>query len=310
MQFWKTEAHIQAAFFYAKDAFDAIRVLDAAKKADAQESAAVAGNAEVIKSAAQSDEVPEPVEYGEQLVPPFYGTSAVLRWDGKTLLDAIDRDRLFKAFWGGGKLSADDYSKTKEQEFLPVFTKIYETIINEHLLDARAMYAFFPVYTHNETVCLLDSGNFSTELASFTLPRVARKKNRSLADYLRPEGDLIGVQVVTIGKGISERAAAYLQKDEHYSLGFYLNALGNYLTEQVAERVTVEIRRALMLPPKTGRRFSFGFVGLPGVEAQESLFAILSVEERLDIVLTQGFQMNPEHSTMGIFIHHPHAEYL
>jgi 5-methyltetrahydrofolate--homocysteine methyltransferase len=296
--------------YYAKDAFDAIRVLDAAKKIDIQESAAPAGSVVVDAGSTVSDAVPEPVTYGEPLVPPFYGTSAVLRWDAQTVLGAVSQERLFKAFWGGGRLSSEEYTKTVEQEFIPAFKKLSEIILDEHLLDARALYAFFPVYTHDDKVFLLDSGNFSTELASFTFPRVARKKNRSIADYLRPEGDVIGVQVVTIGKGLSERAAVYLQKEQHYSLGYYINALGNYLTEQIVERVSVEMRRALMVPPNSGHRYSFGFAGLPGVEAQETLFTLLSVEERLDIVLTPGFQMNPEHSTMGIFIHHPEAEYM
>ena len=50
--------------------------------------------------------------------------------------------------------------------------------------------------------------------------------------------------------------------------------------------------------------------GLPPLEEQKKLFSLLAIEERLGITLTAGFQMVPEHSTIGIYIHHPRAEYL
>jgi 5-methyltetrahydrofolate--homocysteine methyltransferase len=142
------------------------------------------------------------------------------------------------------------------------------------------------------------------------MPRQPRAKNRSIADYFKEDGDVLGVQIVTVGKAIDRERDGVLSADGQSSAGFYLNAIANYLTEQLANKVSAEIRRACFLPSDRGRRYSFGYPGLPGVESQAVLFEILGVEERLGVSLTPGFQMVPEHSTMGIFVHHPQAEYF
>jgi len=49
---------------------------------------------------------------------------------------------------------------------------------------------------------------------------------------------------------------------------------------------------------------------MPLLEEQKKLFEIMAIEERLGITLTERFQMMPEHSTLGMYIRHPGAEYL
>ena len=298
--------------FYAKDAFEAARIMDNLKKnkGGSQKHPERKINITAQKNAEPDAEGPARITYGELLVPHFYGTSEILRWETKTLLEALDMMRLFKGYWGGGNLSAEDFAKSVEHEFLPAFDRLKNEIASDHLIEGKGMYGFFPVYSKDDIVYLLDPGDFHTEIASFQFPRIAGKHNRSLADFFRPEGDVIGIQVVTIGKGVGERSRRYISEKNSYTWGFYLNGIGNYLTEQLAERVTGEMRRGLFLERKQGKRYSFGYPGLPGVEDQAKLFEIMSIEERLGITLTPGFQMEPEHSTMAIFIHHPKARYL
>ena len=180
----------------------------------------------------------------------------------------------------------------------------------EALFDPAGLYGFFPVITDDRTVILLDPSDFHTELGTFVFPRMPEKSNRSIADYLRPEGDVLVVQVVTAGGKISGRVREYFSKDDRYSLGFFLNGIGSCVTELLADTVTNEITRGLGLPEDTGRRYSFGYPGMPLIEEQKKLFEIMAISERLGITLTERFQMVPEHSTLGIFIHHPKAEYL
>ena len=111
-------------------------------------------------------------------------------------------------------------------------------------------------------------------------------------------------------RDISRRIADYFNRRDRYSRGFYLNGIATYLAENCADRVTTEIRRGLGLEPNIGRRYSFGYSGMPGVEGQAKLFELLAIEERLNISLTAGFQMVPEHSTLGLFVRHHEAEYL
>ena len=303
--------------FYAKDAFEAMHIFDEMKKGSAASPAphttpgkGAGGNAEAVDADDERERAPQPLEHPGPLVPPFYGTGEILQWQAQALMEAIDTKRLFKGYWGGGNAPEKEYEKSVGEVFLPAFTRLKEEILTDGLLDARGLYGFFSVYTDGPMLYLLDPGDFHTEIASFRLPRVPRKIYRSLADYFRPEGDLIAVQVVTIGRQLDERASLCLTIDNKYADGFFLNGIGNYLTEHLAGLVTQEIRKGLLLPKERGRRYSFGYPGLPGVEEQAKLFEILAVEERLGITLTAGFQMVPEHSTMGIFIHHPQAEYM
>jgi 5-methyltetrahydrofolate--homocysteine methyltransferase len=296
---------------YAKDAFEAIRVLDTLGKKESsreQPKQVPLQSGKTPKNNAQSS--PKGIEHPEIVHPHFYGTSQVLRWDAEALLAGIDAQRLFKGYFGGGNLDEKAFLESREKEFVPVFEELKKEIITGKLIDASGLYGIFPVYTDDKRLFILDPDDFHTQRAEFLMPRVERKQNRSIADYFRPDGDTIGVQIVTIGKAIDERCRSYFGDQNRYSRGFYLNAIANYLTEQLADKVSMEIRRALLIPPDRGRRYSFGYPGLPGVEEQTKLFDVLGVEERLGVTLTPGFQMVPEHSTMGIFVHHPDAEYL
>ncbi|HUI92350.1 MAG TPA: homocysteine S-methyltransferase family protein [Chitinivibrionales bacterium] len=295
---------------YAKDAFEASKILEGIKKPQAfmeKKAEHPAAGRPPIEAKTQKPEQPP---YPEMVTPQFYGTSQVLRWDVKSLLSTIDTKRLFKGYFGGGNLDKEAFKTACEKEFQPAYDQITRLISTENLVDAAGLYGIFPAYTDDDKLVILDPGDYSSHRAEFILPRVERKKNRSIADYFRPEGDVIAVQIVTMGKAIDEKCSAFLKNENKYALGFYLNGLANYLTELLADKVTAEIRRAFLIPADRGRRYSFGYPGLPGVEEQVKLFELLGVEERLGVSLTSGFQMVPEHSTMGIFVHHPEAEYL
>ena len=296
--------------FYCRDAFEAAKVIERVKRegvavASAHPKVEFTGAAVQVASA-----VSLPLDYEDYPEPPFYGTGAVLRWEPEIVLDWIDRTRLFKAWWGGGRLSPQAYAEAESREFIPAFDRLREMIRTESLLYPAALYGFFPVITENNEVVLLDPGDFHSELASFVFPRMPKKGNRSVADYLRPEGDVLAVQIVTVGAALSGRVRRLFAEDNQYTLGYYLNGIGGYLAEELADRVSAEIGRAFGLPRDAGRRYSFGYPGMPPVEEQKKLFEIMAIEERLGITLTEGCQMVPEHSTLGIFIRHSRAEYL
>jgi 5-methyltetrahydrofolate--homocysteine methyltransferase len=235
------------------------------------------------------------LDHPDIVSPQFYGTSQVLRWDVSVLLEGIDTVRFFKGYFG--------------EEFVPVFESLKKEILSKDLLDPAGLYGIFPVYTDDTRLVVLDSGDFHTQRAEFVM-RVEGKQNRSIADYFRPDVDVMAVQIVTVGKAIGRQCARYRGEADKNSLGFCLDAIAKYLTEQLANKVTAEIRRAFFIPPDRGRRYGFGYPGLPGVEEQAKLFDLLSIEERLGVSLTPGFQMDPEHSSLGIFVHHPQAVVL
>jgi len=249
------------------------------------------------------------VKHDYIMEPPFYGTSEILTFDAASLLSGIDREKLFKTRFGGGNLDAAAYADARRNEFEPAFERLSADIIKGSLLEARGFYGFLPVIADGETVVILDPSDYHTERLSFLFPRMERS-GVSLADYIRPEGDIVSPQAVTIGAKVGELSRELLVKHGRYSDGYYLNGICNYLVEDVADKLSAEIRRALGLPRDGGRRYSFGYTGMPSLEEQAGLLEFLGVEERLGVTLTPGFQMQPEHSTVAIFVHHPDAEYI
>lgn len=294
--------------YYAKDAFEATKILqdlceNKSEREKSPEPAKIHGpERELILKNDSLELVPH-------IEPPFWGTSEILVWDSTALLDNVNKERLFKAGWGGGKLSDNEYAHARETQFEVALEFLREEILKADLIDPRGFYGYFPVITVDEELIIIDPDDFHSEMASFHFPRMPKSKGRSIADYFSAEGDLIGIQVVTIGSRISQRSRDFFQQDK-YSYGYFLNALANMLVEDLAEKVTVEMRRGLGLKPNTGRRYSFGYPGLPDLEEQKKIFEFMVIDDRLGIHLTSGFQMVPEHSTLGIFVHHPQAEFL
>ncbi len=294
--------------YYCRDAFEASIIIEASKSGLLQTKPGETAQPGNVATA--TAEPTPPLDYDHCSEPPFYGTGAVLRWDPLPLLDKMDVSRLFKAWWGGGRLSAEAYAEAVEKDFTPALEKLRALITGSSLLDPAALYGYFPVITDGSRVILLDPDDFHTELASYDFPRMPKSGNRSLADWLRPEGDIVAIQMVTLGPALGERVGELFGGENSYSMGYFLNGIGSYLTELLADLVTVEIVRGLGLPAGTGRRYSFGYPGMPELEGQKQLFEIMGIEERLGVSLTERFQMVPEHSTLGIYVGHPEAIYL
>ncbi|MGH9962412.1 MAG: vitamin B12 dependent-methionine synthase activation domain-containing protein, partial [Pyrinomonadaceae bacterium] len=58
-----------------------------------------------------------------------------------------------------------------------------------------------------------------------------------------------------------------------------------------------------------GSRFSFGYPACPDLEDQAKLFELLD-PSRIEVELTEEFQLDPEQSTSAIIVHHPEAKYF
>ena len=298
--------------FYGRDAFAATRLLNEIRSQGRQKgfsrSAVVMEKSDGEKGQKRARDL-EPIEHPQLLEPPFWGTGEMLVWDSQLILDSIDKSDLFKRYWKGAKLGKEEYDRAVSEEFDPSWMRIREKILSGNLLDARGYYGYYPVISDGEHLIVLDPNDFHSELADFTFPRDGRKDGRSLAEYFRPEGDLLAIQVVTLGPAIDQESGELFKSEGKYSEGFYLNSLADLLTEDLANRVTREIRRGLGIDD-TGRRFSFGYPGMPGLEEQKKLIEVIAAEDRLGISLTPGHQMVPEHSTIGIFVHHPQAVHV
>jgi 5-methyltetrahydrofolate--homocysteine methyltransferase len=58
-----------------------------------------------------------------------------------------------------------------------------------------------------------------------------------------------------------------------------------------------------------GGRYSFGYPACPNLNDQVQLFELLN-PARIQVSLTEEYQLNPEQSTSAIIVHHPEAKYF
>ena len=58
-----------------------------------------------------------------------------------------------------------------------------------------------------------------------------------------------------------------------------------------------------------GSRYSFGYPACPDLEQQVQLMELLD-PSRIDVELSEEFQLHPEQSTSAIISHHPEAKYF
>ncbi|MDO5577052.1 MAG: vitamin B12 dependent-methionine synthase activation domain-containing protein [Fibrobacter sp.] len=255
----------------------------------------------------------EPVSYEHHIEPPFWGTGEILTWEPKQLVDAINKDELFKKE-AVDCIYPDDYETAKREVLEPFFEKYTKEIVDSQLINPRGFFGYFPVITDKETLILIDPSDFCTELAEFKFPRI---DGGSWADYFNPDGDIIGFQVVTIGDKLTEKGSRLvssanfdspLDLNSDFMGSKFLDGLGCSMIDIMAKRVSVELARGIGLAPGFGARYSFGDYGMPPLHDLKNLFEILGIEERLGIYLTHNFEMIPKHSSVGIFIRNCEAE--
>ncbi len=247
--------------------------------------------------------MPEPLEYGTFVAPPFYGTGEMLTWQTNVLFESIDKKRLYTEFWQKGKTPEESSNEILENESEAKQNALEIEILTENLVNARGYYSFFPVITDGNQLILLSPNDYQSEIAQFQFPPPENSRKYCLADYFRPEMDILSVQIVTIGAELGNFCSKYDKKKD--LKGYHLDCVGKYIVEIVADKLTNEIRRSLFLNKDQGLRYSFGEEGMPGLPEQEKILELLCAEDRLDIILSEDFYLLPDHSSLGMFIHHP-----
>src|SRR5262249_15508201 len=242
----------------------------------------------------------------------------------------INETALFKGQWQykQGKRTPEEYQRILESEVYPRFEQLKADAIRDRLLEAKLVYGYFPCQSSgNDLVIYEDDGR--TERLRFTFPRqpVEQRggKNLCLADYFASvesgKMDVVAFQLVTMGRKASEHSAQ-LFKADNYTEYLLFHGLSVESAEALAEMWHKRIREELGIAghdaPELaklfhqgyqGSRFSFGYPACPNLEDQTKIFELLQ-PERIDIELTEEYQLNPEQSTSAIIVHHPEAKYF
>ena len=261
---------------------------------------------------------------------PFYGSKVVEITDLSKVFSFINETALFKGQWQykQGKRSKEEYEVILKQTVYPKFAEVKAQAIREKLLEAKLVYGYFPCQS-NANDLIIYQDDEKTERMRFTFPRqpVDQRggKNLCLADYFASVDsgriDVVAFDLVTMGRNASEHSAK-LFKSDNYTDYLLFHGLSVEAAEALAEmwhqRIRTELGFVDMDAPDLaklfhqgyqGSRYSFGYPACPRLEDQEKLFELLQ-PERIDVELSEEFQLDPEQSTSAIIVHHPEAKYF
>jgi 5-methyltetrahydrofolate--homocysteine methyltransferase len=263
-------------------------------------------------------------------IAPFYGSKIVEIKDLNKVFEFVNETALFKGQWQykQGRKTKEEYEQTLRETVRPKFAEIKAKAIREKLLDAKLVYGYFPCQSEGNDLIIYE-GDQKTERLRFTFPRQPIEqrggKNLCLADYFASKDsgkiDVVAFDLVTMGRRASQYAAE-LFKNDNYTDYLLFHGLSVESAEALAEMWHKRIRIELGFADKDaselaklfhqgyqGSRYSFGYPACPRLEDQTKLFELLQ-PERIDVELSEEFQLHPEQSTSAIIVHHPEAKYF
>jgi 5-methyltetrahydrofolate--homocysteine methyltransferase len=185
------------------------------------------------------------------------------------------------------------------------------------LLHARGIYGFWPARADGDDI-VLENGMRLPMLRQQSAYGDSRP-NRSLADYVAPDGDHIGGFAVGI-HGADELAARYEAEHDDYR-AIMVKALADRLAEAFAEFLHEQARREwyeqgpklsneeLIAERFRGIRPAYGYPACPDHSEKEKLFELLGAES-VGLELTETFATYPAASVSGIYLAHRQSRYF
>jgi 5-methyltetrahydrofolate--homocysteine methyltransferase len=318
-----------AGVFYCKDAFEGLETMDTLIdpklgpnfKAQVQSDAVAAkhdkergrqtltthgragtGDANA-RSAVKSDN-PVPT-------PPFWGAQVLTRIRLDDVVASMDRNALYRLQWGAKNAKGEEWEKLKA-EFDVKVRDLMREADRDGWLEPKVVYGYYPCQSEGQEIIVYDPTDRSKVLQRFVFPRQPERERLCLADYYRSvasgEYDVIALQVVTMGTKVDDLTEE-LQKQGDYSRSYFIHGLAVSLAEGLAEYTNKLVRQSLGLAGEQGRRYSWGYPACPDLDEHTKLFAILPTD-KIDVSLTEAFQLIPEQSTAAMVVHHPEAKYF
>jgi 5-methyltetrahydrofolate--homocysteine methyltransferase len=257
----------------------------------------------------------ERVPFDDLPVPEFTGTR-IAEPALDELVPYIDWQFFFHAWELKGKFPAI-LDEPAARELYDDALKLLEEITRNNFFQARGVYGFWPAAAEGDDIALADGAR---------LPMLRQQSaygdsrpNRSLADYVAPEGDHIGGFAVSI-HGADELAARYAAEYDDYR-AIMAKALADRLAEAFAEYLHEQARRSwyetgprlsneeLIAERFRGIRPAYGYPACPDHSEKQTLFELLSAGD-LGMELTETFATAPAASVSGIYLAHPRARYF
>jgi 5-methyltetrahydrofolate--homocysteine methyltransferase len=231
------------------------------------------------------------------------------------------------------------YPKILEQEGVGAKAKelfddaqaLLNRIVNEKLLEARAVFGFFPANSVSEDIEVYADESRSRVLTTFytlrqQMPKPEGEPELALADFIAPKEsglkDYLGAFAVTTGLKIEPLVEKFQKNHDDYS-ALMTKALADRLAEALAELMHKRARdewgfgrdenltrEDLLHERYRGIRPAPGYPASPDHTEKRQLFDLLQAEKNACIRLTENFAMYPAASVCGLYFSHPQSKYF
>lgn len=287
---------------YAKDPFEAVGLLERpigvprAAPARKTETRAERDGSVAAAPPVTLGSVPACVT-GPAFVPPFLGSASMPPIGFDELVAALDVHAVARSRWA---YADEAHGRAALDEAVAALRLVGG-------LSAACRYGYYKAARRSDVVVEFDDG--AGKSAPFCFPRSGRGERRSIADWYADE-DAAAAFCVTLGSRASEYLSSVRDSGDSAA---YLRAHGLLagLAEAAAEighrRLATELRGRGAVAD--GKRYSFGFPGCPGVEANGDLLRLLSAAE-IGIGISAGHQLVPEFSVTAVLVPRAAARYI
>ena len=270
-----------------------------------------------VKRRALEEEPHRPVE------PLYPGRMVFPDFDVADAAPYIDWNFFFPAWGLAGRYPAILDHPEKGAEARKLFDDaqaLLHHIAEEHLLTLQAAVGIFPAHREGDDIVATDAKGRNYRFAMLR-NQTRGEQNRSLADFIAPEGDWLGCFAVTAGIGLKELTEKFRAAGDDYS-AIMAKLLADRLTEAFAEVVHLFVRRRMWgyeggeLPSPEeviaghyrGRRMAFGYPASPDHSLKREAFDLLAVERTTGMRLTENWMIDPGEALCGLLF--ADAEYF
>lgn len=214
--------------------------------------------------------------------------------------------------------------RAKAEEALKLFKDAREMLqrfLEEKILTINALVGIFPARSADDDIVVeFDSHQIRIPVLRQQTPS-GDGFCYSLADFLKPDGDYLGVFANTV-LGVEEFAAGFENEDDMYH-SILVKTLSDRLAEATAEWLHYKVRKEIWgyapnEPLNIAEMFKTHYqgirpaVGYPSLPDQSVIFIldqIINFEES-GIKLTENGAMFPNASVSGLMFDHPKSRYF
>ncbi|MBL8799215.1 MAG: methionine synthase [Planctomycetia bacterium] len=264
--------------------------------------------------------------------PSFLGTKTLRDFPLSDIVEYIDWSPFFMAWELKGKYPAilsDPTVGGEATKLLADAKGLLDRIVQDKLLTAKAVYAFFPTNRDGDDLIIWQDDERKDECMRLCMlrqqwEREGQTQFRSLADYIAPTGtpDYLGAFAVTTGIGTDDLVARFDAEHDDYN-SIMTKALADRLAEAFAELLHEQARRDwgfglqeklskddLIEEKYRGIRPAPGYPACPDHTEKAKLWQLLDAQQATGIQLTDSFAMWPAASVSGWYFGHPEARYF